>query len=70
MRTPHEEKHHRSRARAKQALKGVVLAAAIFGALEVGLRVVADGHPNESVRMVAMAVSVAAGYLAGALRSA
>lgn len=68
MRTPHEEKSHKRKSRAKRALTGAAVTLALLGAMEVGFRVIADGHPDNMVRLMALALSMAAGAFVASLR--
>lgn len=54
----------------RNVLPGALVAVAILGALEVGFRVIAEGHTNPNVRLYALAFSVTAGALVGGLRGA
>jgi hypothetical protein len=54
----------------RRIIPGVVVTLAVLGALEVGLRVIADGHSNPDVRLMALAFSLTAGALVGGLRGA
>lgn len=54
----------------RKVLPGAIVSVAVLAALEVGFRVIAEGHPNPTVRLLALAFSVTAGSLVGGLRGA
>jgi hypothetical protein len=54
----------------RRIIPGVGVALAVLGALELGLRIIAEGHPSQEVRMYALAFSVTAGAIVAGLRGA
>jgi hypothetical protein len=52
----------------RNVLPGIAVTLAVLGALEVGLRILAEGHSDPNARLYALAFSLAAGALAGGLR--
>lgn len=58
----------RGRSALRRRAYGAATTVAILAAVEVGFRVIADGHPNPDVRLAALAVSMAAGAFVASFR--
>lgn len=68
MRTPQEEKKYRRKKLARRGLEGAAIALVLMGGVEAFLQVVADGHPDPQVRLLAVAGAALAGAVISGLR--
>lgn len=68
MRTPQEEKKHHRKKLARRGLEGAAIALVLMGGVEAFLQVVADGHTDPQVRLLAVAGAALAGAVISGLR--
>lgn len=66
---PDTNKHQKRSALRHRVVPGVTVALAVLAGLEVALRVLADGHPSDTVRLLALAGSAGVGAVVAALRA-